>query len=210
MAREWALISRYADQYNGTDPVMEAAQTIARDYDSEPVSPTTAATLTMLTSLCSPGSALEVGTGTGVSTIAILKGMPPTGVLTSIDVDADKQAVAHDLAVAARFKSFRLRMIQGKGESVLARLAPGGYDFVMLDCPPTTYTALVPLAVGRLAKGGVLVIHQALAGSGVAQPADRRPHVQSLRTVLSSLSDRDDLERVVLPIDEGLCVVRKK
>lgn len=209
MSRDWAINAQYAERYNPADAVFDAARTIAADYAVTPLSANTAGLLRLLTQLAKPASALEVGTGTGTGTLAIMRGMPAGGVLTSIDVDADKQAVARELLGAARIRPHCVRMIHGRGEDVLARLAPGGYDLVFLDSEPLTYPRLVPLAIERFSADGLLIINQALLGDAVAKPANRAPRTQVMRTVLSDIEARTDIERLMIPIDAGLLVLRR-
>lgn len=210
MSRDWAINAQYAERYNPVDPVMDAARTIAADYVVTPLSSNTAGLLQLLTSLARPASAIEVGTGTGTGTLAIMRAMPASAVLTSIDVDADKQAVARELLGAARIRQHCVRMIHGRGEDVLARLAPGGYDLVFLDSEPLTYPRLVPLAIERLGAGGMLIINQALLSGAVAKPANRTPRTQVMRTVLTDIENREDIERLMIPVDAGLLVLRRR
>ncbi|WP_101650875.1 O-methyltransferase [Brevibacterium ihuae] len=209
MAHDRAIDAHYADRFNPSDPVMDAARTISAEYATIPVSTTTAGTLTLLARLARPASAIEVGTGTGVSTLALLRGMPAAGILTSIDIDSDKQAVARDLIGVARIRPHRVRMIQGRGEDALARLAAGAYDLVLLDAEPLTYDRLVPLAIERLSPGGLLVINNALLGGAVAKPANRAPRTQVVRRMLDSVAERTDVERLLLPVDDGLLVLTR-
>lgn len=209
MSRDWAASARMAEQYNGTDAVDDAARTIAQEYRRRPLPPTSSAALTFLTTLLSPSAAIEVGTGTGTATLALLRGMPRSGILTSIDTDAEAQAVARELIVHADLAGHRVRMMTGRPEDVLSRLAPGAYDLVHIDAGPEQAPRLVPLALERLEPGGVLVVDQALLGGAVADPTVRTPRVRAVRQLLSDLSQRDDLLRLLLPIDDGMLVLRR-
>ena len=80
MSRDRAIDAHYADRVNPSDPVMDAARTISAEYSTVPVSTTTAGTLTLLARMARPATAIEVGTGTGVSTLALLRGMPSSGL----------------------------------------------------------------------------------------------------------------------------------
>ncbi|GAA4505853.1 O-methyltransferase [Brevibacterium yomogidense] len=210
MSRDWAASARMADQYNGTDAVDDAARTIAQEYRRRPLPPTSSATLTFLTTLLSPSAVIEVGTGTGTSTLALLRGMSRSAILTSIDTDAEAQAVARELIVHADLAGHRVRMMTGRPEDVLSRLAPRAYDLVHLDAGPEQTPRLVPLALERLEPGGVLIIDQALLGGAVADPTVRTPRARVARQLLSDLSQREDLLRLLLPIDDGILVLRRR
>lgn len=211
MARDWAANARMAEQYNGTNDVDDAARSIAQEYRRRPLPPTSSAALTFLASFLEPAAAIEVGTGTGSATLALLRGMQRSGILTSIDTDAEAQAVARELIVHADLADHRVRMITGRAEDVLARLSRSAYDLVHIDAgPPLQAPAIVPLALERLEPGGVLIIDQALLGGAVADPTVRTPRVRALRTLLADLEQRRDLARLLLPIDDGMLVLRKR
>lgn len=210
MPRDWAASARMAEQYNGADAVDDASRTIAHEFRRRAPAPTSSATLTFLTELLQPSSAIEVGTGTGTATLALLRGMPRSGILTSIDTDGDAQQVARELIIHAELAGHRVRMITGTPASVLGRLAEDSYDLVHLDVDPGQTAALVPLALARLEPGGVLVIDQALQGGDVADPAVRTPRARAMRSLLQELAGRADLKRLLLPVDDGLLVLRRR
>ncbi|WP_349829484.1 O-methyltransferase [Brevibacterium litoralis] len=207
--RDFGALARYADRWNPESDELVASRQIAAEYEVEPTAPTTARTYTFLTRLRQPASVIEVGTGTGTGTLALMAGMPRMGVLTSVDTEADRQSVARELLDVAGVGRHRVRMITGRGEDVLSRLAAGGYDMVVLDADPTSYDRLLPLAADRLSAGGLLVIDRALGGGAVTEPTDREPRTRALRDMLSRARDRVDLHELLLPVDDGLLVLSK-
>ncbi|GAA2088232.1 O-methyltransferase [Brevibacterium salitolerans] len=209
MARDWAASARMADDYNGSAPVDDAARSIAHEFRRRALPPTSSATLTLLTELLRPASAIEVGTGTGTATLALLRGMPRSGTLTSIDPDGDAQEVARELIVHAGLAGHRVRMITGEPAAVLGRLAERSYDLVVVDAEPELTVELVPHALRRLEDDGVLVVSRALQGGDVADPAVRTPQARALRRMLRELGEQSGLRRLLLPVDEGLLVLRK-
>ncbi|RBP66294.1 putative O-methyltransferase YrrM [Brevibacterium sanguinis] len=209
MSRERAGDITFAENYNGPDPLLDAARTLSHEYGLTPVSQTTSATLTLLARLLGPVAAVEVGTGAGTSTLALLRGMPKAGILTSIDTNSTAQSAARDLIEMAGIRSGRLRLMSGRAEDVLLRLAPGAYDLVFLDSDPTGVERMIEPALRLLDSSGLLVIHQTLLGGAVADPVDRTPRTRSARTLLSGLAKRADLEHVLLPIGQGLLTLQK-
>ncbi|MYM20785.1 methyltransferase [Brevibacterium sp. 5221] len=205
MARDLAAAAQYADRFNASEAVEDAARSLAADYQIAPLPPTSTALLRMLVALAKPTAAIEVGTGTGVSTLALLDAMPPSGILTSIDIDPDRQAAARELAQVAGHRPHRVRMITGRGEQVISRLAPRAYECVFLDSEPAGYDRLVPLALERLSPGGLLVVNDVLAAGAVPNPADRSPRARTLRGVLRELETAAPAGlRVLTPVDAGL------
>ena len=65
MARENAGALPFSEQYNGPDPLLDAARTHSHEFGIAPVSQTTAKTLTLLARLLTPVAAVAGGTGGG-------------------------------------------------------------------------------------------------------------------------------------------------
>jgi predicted O-methyltransferase YrrM len=75
---------------------------------------------------------VEIGTGSGESGLALLRGMAPDGTLTTIDVDPELQRAARRTFLAAGHPPGRFRLINGMAHEVLPRLTDAGYDLVVV------------------------------------------------------------------------------
>ncbi|HJF77290.1 MAG TPA: class I SAM-dependent methyltransferase [Brevibacterium linens] len=209
MARENAGDLTFSEQYNGPDPLLDAARTHSHEFGIAPVSQTTAKTLTLLARLLTPVAAVEVGTGVGTSTLSLLRGMPTAGILTSIDTNSTTQGAARDLVDMAGIRPGRLRLMSGRAEEVLKRLAPAAYDMVFIDVEPGNLERMIQPSLRLLDSQGLLVIHKTLLKGAVADPVDRSPRTQAARGMLNRIAEQEHLERVLLPIGEGLLLLQK-
>ena len=209
MARENAGDLTFSEQYNGPDPLLDAARTHSHEFGIAPVSQTTAKTLTLLARLLTPVAAVEVGTGVGTSTLSLLRGMPTAGILTSIDTNSTTQSAARDLVDMAGIRPGRLRLMSGRAEEVLKRLAPAAYDMVFIDVEPGNLERMIQPSLRLLDSQGLLVIHKTLLKGAVADPVDRSPRTQAARNMLNRIAEQENLERVLLPIGEGLLLLQK-
>lgn len=209
MARENAGDLTFSEQYNGPDPLLDAARTHSHEFGIAPVSQTTAKTLTLLARLLTPVAAVEVGTGVGTSTLSLLRGMPTAGILTSIDTNSTTQGAARDLVDMAGIRPGRLRLMSGRAEEVLKRLAPAAYDMVFIDVEPGNLERMIQPSLRLLDSQGLLVIHKTLLKGAVADPVDRSPRTQAARAMLNRIAEQEHLERVLLPIGEGLLLLQK-
>lgn len=209
MSREIAGDLTFSEQYNGPDPLLDAARTHSHEFGLAPVSQTTAKTLTLLARLLTPVAAVEVGTGVGTSTLALLRGMPTAGILTSIDTNSTAQGAARDLVDMAGIRPGRLRLMSGRAEEVLKKLAPAAYDMVFIDSEPSNLERMIQPSLRLLDAHGLLVIHQTMLKGAVADPVDRSPRTQAARRMLNRLAQQEDLDRVLLPIGQGLLLLQK-
>lgn len=104
---------------------------------------------------------VEIGTGSGVTGLALLRGMTPDGTLTTIDVDPELQRAARRTFLDGGYSPGRFRLINGLAKEVLPRLTDGGYDLVVAHSADEDYLGE---AVRLLRPGGVV----SLAGGTIA------------------------------------------
>ncbi|MBN1173376.1 MAG: O-methyltransferase [Micromonosporaceae bacterium] len=187
-----------------------AARGQAAELGVAAVTPSCGAALRLVAAACHAKSVVEVGTGTGVSGVWLLRGMRPDGVLTTIDVEPEYQRVARRVFAEVPFAPSRTRIIAGRALDVLPRLADGAYDVVFVDHDVTEYAAIVTSAFRLLRSGGMLLLGNALSGGRIADPAARDPQTVALREVVKSLRDAEEWIPALLPVGEGLLAAAKR
>jgi predicted O-methyltransferase YrrM len=180
------------------DEVLAAARLRAVELGSAAISPRAGATLRLLVGLAQAKSVVEVGTGTGVSGLWILRGMRRDGVLTSIDPEAEFQRAARIAFAQDGVPAGRVRLINGRPTEVLPRLTDGYYDaMLVLDAPLAEYPRYLEEAL-RLLRAGGLVILDGMAPDG--RPSD----AAAVRTMLRTVRDHPALIPALLPVSDGL------
>ena len=113
------------------DEHAHAARRASDELGIEPISTGGAALLRLLARLVNAKAAVEVGTGAGVSGLALLEGLAPDGILTSIDSEPEHQQVARKLFAAAAVPARRARLIAGAALSVLPKPSDVGSEIDM-------------------------------------------------------------------------------
>lgn len=185
---------------------MQRARARARELGCEAVPAGVGALLTVLSAALAARSVVELGTGAGVSGVYLLRGMPPDGVLTTIDVEAENQRAAREAFVEAGVRPNRTRVISGRALDVLPRLADGAYDLVLLDAEPTQNELYVVQALRLLRPGGMLAVNDALWHGRVADPAQRDVATTAVREAGKRVRDDDRLLPAMLAVGGGLLV----
>jgi len=175
-----------------------------------PVQPGCGAALRFLAAVLDARSVVEVGTGTGVSGLWLLRGMRPDGVLTTVDVEAEHTRLARETFAQAGIAPQRTRLITGRALEVLPRLTDGGYDLVLADAAKEEYAAYLDEAVRLLRPGGVVVFDNALWGDKVADPAQRDPVTVAIRELVRVVRDDERLVPLLLPVGDGLLCARTR
>jgi predicted O-methyltransferase YrrM len=200
----------YVEEFLAEDDVLLSARAKAAELGCVPIGSGGGAALRFLAALLGARSVVEIGTGTGVSGLWLLRGMAPDGILTSIDVEPEHQRAAREAFTDAGFPAAQLRLINGMALEVLPRLADGAYDLVFVDAVKAEYPRYLDEAIRLLRPGGVVALDNVLWGGRVADPAQQDADTKALREVARQGREDDRLVPVLLPLGDGLLAVVKR
>ena len=131
----------YAEAFVPEDEVLAAARSRAEEVGVVPISPGGGAALRFLAAAIDARTVVEIGTGTGVSGLWLVRGMRSDGILTTVDVEAEHQRLARESFNEAGIPTQRVRTIAGAALDVLPRLTDGHYDLVFCDGDKAEYPA---------------------------------------------------------------------
>ena len=205
-AQSWV----YCEEFLPEDDVLLRARERAGQLGCTPVLPGSGAALTVLAAAVSARAVVEIGTGAGVGSLYLLRGMPADGVLNTIDLEVEHQRAAKEAFAEEGVKPTRTRTISGRALDVVPRLTDGGYDLVFIDADKDSYRGYVEQAVRLLRPGGVLVVDNALWHDRVADPARRDETTTTIREVGRIVRADDRLLPSLLPVGDGLLVAVKR
>ncbi|GAA1136306.1 O-methyltransferase [Nesterenkonia lutea] len=200
----------YAEQHAEEEPAMTDARLRAEDLGVRPPSQGVAALLTVLAAAAQAHTLVEVGTGVGVSGLALLRGARSDAVLTSIDYEADHIQAARETFRDAKLPSSRARLITGRAGQVLARLTTGAYDVVFIDADQAHCRDYAEQGIRLLRPSGLLVINDALDHDRVPRPAVRDDSTQTLRSLERALQDDERLHTSMLGTGTGLLIAARR
>ncbi len=162
--------------------------------------PLTGALLRTLAASKPGGRLLELGTGTGVATSWILAGMDAQSSLTSVDVDAEHQAVAREFLG----NDSRLELVLEDGYRFLQRQPAENYDFVFADAIPGKFERFEECL--RVVKpGGFYIIDDMLP-----LPKWPKAHVERVSLLMNHLTDDTRLAIAKLAWATGVVVAVKR
>ncbi|MGW8378700.1 O-methyltransferase [Streptomyces sp. ODS28] len=197
-----------ADSAEGT--ALHWARERAREAGLRAVSPGTGSALRLLAATVDAKAVAEIGTGTGVSGIHLLNGMRADGVLTTVDVEPERQQFAKEAFRAAGFAGNRARFIPGNALDVLPRLADGGYDLVFCDGDRLECLDYLGESLRLLRGGGLVCFEGVFAGGRTVDSAAQPDEVLRLRELLRAVREHGALVPSLLPVGDGLlCAVKR-
>ena len=199
----------YAEDY--VDPSDDLRQA-ALDGAALGVSPMSNGVTTALTFLAKAIQArhvVQIGTGSGAAGLALFAGMASDGVITSIDVEGDRQSSARQAFTNAKIASNRFRLIAGVPLDVLPKLRDGAYDLVFVDGDKLEYVEYLAQALRLLRHGGLVIINDALWRGLIADSSNEDDETVIIREALDSVLDTEEFTPVLLPVGGGLLAAVK-
>jgi predicted O-methyltransferase YrrM len=200
----------YSEGFVVEDDILERARGRAEELGCTPVQPGAGAALRLLAAALGARTVVEVGTGTGVSGLWLLGGMPDDGVLTSIDIETEHQKAAREAFAEAGIAPNRTRLISGPALDVLPRLTDGAYDLVVCDADKKEYREYLEQALRLIRPGGVVAFDNALWHDRVADPAQRDETTTIIRELGKAVRDDPRLIPAMLPVGDGLLVAVRR
>jgi caffeoyl-CoA O-methyltransferase len=174
------------------------------------ISPDIGMLLTLLTRLNGTRSAVEVGTFTGYSSIAIARGLEPGGTLVCFDVSEEYTAVARRYWAAAGIED-RIELRIGPALDGLRALPPGpGIDLAFVDADKESYPRYLAELVPRVRPGGLIIADNVLQAGRVADPEASGTAVDAIRRFNVEAVGDTRVEALLLAVGDGLSILRRR
>lgn len=164
--------------------------------------------MTFLTSAIGARSALEIGTFTGYSALAIARGLPADGCLIACDVSEEWTAIARE-AWAAAGVADRIDLRIGPALDTLAALpAEAMFDLVFIDADKESYIEYYEAALPHLQPNGLILADNTLWEGKVTDRSATDPSTRSVRAFNDHVRADDRTESVMLAIADGVTLIR--
>jgi caffeoyl-CoA O-methyltransferase len=168
------------------------------------------ALLTWLTRLLGVRFAVEVGTFTGYSAISIARGLAAGGRLLCCDVSEEWTAIARRAWTRAGLAD-RIELRLGPAiETLKALPKTPPIDLAFVDADKTSYRAYYEELLPRLAERGVIVFDNVLWGGSVADPSRTDESTVAIRELNDFIAGDPRVDAVMLPVADGITVVRRR
>ncbi len=182
------------------------------------IAPEQGAFMAMLAQLTGARRCLELGTFTGYSSLAVALALPPDGRILCCDVSEEWTSVARhfwaEAGVADRVE-LRLGPALETLDALLVDGARDSFDFAFVDADKTGYPAYYDRLIRLVRPGGVMLWDNVFQGGRVidGQVIDDRAddaNVRAIRELNKRLATDDRVDIVMLPIADGLTLLRRR
>jgi len=202
--------AQFADSYIPEDPHQVLAREKGIELGVIDATPGSGAYLRFVASLLSAQSVVEIGTGSGVGTLWLLKGIMSSGVITTIDPEVQHIQIAKQVLIDADIAPNRYRLITSDYLEVMRKLADRAYDLVVFRGNPEDILDVIDEAHRILRVGGILAIDHFYGGGKVPDPAQRDPKTVALRDAGKFLKSQNEHWSISLnPIGDAVLLATK-
>ena len=162
--------------------------------------------LSMISQLVNPSRILEIGTFTGYSALCLAEGLNNQGELITIDLDDELQSIQTEFFKKSALGS-RISLMTGNALTIIPELE-GTFDLIFLDADKENYDRYLPLIIERSAIGTYILIDNMLWEGKVLDENQKDPQTESIRLLTSQIESDSRLTQVLLPVRDGLMVIR--
>ena len=188
------------------------AETALHKWAGMQISPEQGQFMALLVQLLEARKIIELGVFTGYSSLCMARALPVDGKIIACDVNEEYTSKAREYWQAA-----------GVSEKIELRLAPAldtladlirvgesdSFDFIFVDAVKEEYSAYYPMNYRLLRRGGLMAIDNVLWGGNVANPDKQDAETVAIREFNEMVHADDKVDMCMLPVGDGLTLIRK-
>ena len=214
-------LSEYIEQHSS--PESSVLQQITRSTHLEVINPRMLSghvqgrVLSLLSQMIQPKRILELGTFTGYSALCLAEGLTEDGRLITIEHnDEMEDSIRRNLALSPLGE--KIELVIGDAKEAMRRLgerreAKGAevFDLVFIDADKKEYCDYLDLVLPLMRKGGWILADNTLWDGHIIESAyDKDKQTIALRAFNDKVAQDERLEKVILPLRDGLTIIRVK
>ena len=164
--------------------------------------------LKMLVRMIRPANILEVGTFSGYSALSMAEGLEDGGRIYTFEIDDEQEAFTRQWIEQSPWAD-KVTFIIGDAITEAPRLGVT-FDMVFLDGDKRTYVEAYEMGLAVVRPGGFIIADNTLwAGHVVDAAYDRDHQTQGIRRFNDHVACDERVEKVIVPLRDGLTIVRR-
>jgi caffeoyl-CoA O-methyltransferase len=164
--------------------------------------------LEMISRMIQPEYILEIGTFTGYSAICLAKGLRPGGRLITIELNDEISTFAGSFFEKAGLSSV-IEQLTGNALELIPGLSTK-FDLVYIDADKREYIDYYKAVIDKVKPGGFIIADNVLWGGKVLEKNTRDSQARGIIAFNEMICQETDVEIIILPVRDGLMLVRKK
>ena len=163
--------------------------------------------LEMISHMIKPKRILEIGTFTGYSALCLAKGLPDAGILHTIELRETDAALAKSFFDRSFF-SQKIILHIGDALQIIGELKET-WDLVFIDADKENYVHYFNLVLSQVRQNGFILADNVLFHGEVLEEKIKGKSAKAIQAFNDYLLSRSDVEKMILPLRDGLMLIRK-
>ncbi|MCK4748928.1 MAG: O-methyltransferase [Bacteroidales bacterium] len=163
--------------------------------------------LQLFSTMISPSRILEIGTYTGYSAICLARGLKPGGRLTTIELNDELRKNTIETFRKAGVVD-RIDLVNGNAIEVIPTLKES-FDLVFIDAFKEDYPTYYRLVYDKVSSGGYILADNVLWGGKVLNENELDLTTNAIQRFNQIITEDSGVENLLLPIRDGLMVIKK-
>jgi caffeoyl-CoA O-methyltransferase len=163
--------------------------------------------LSFISKLINPDYILEIGTYTGYSALCLAEGLKKEGKLVTIDPNEETNLFAKGYFEKSAYKQ-QIELMEGNAQTIIPGLKYV-WDLVFIDADKKNYSLYYDLVIENLKQGAVIIADNVL-WSGKVLDKEKDTDTELIHAFNEKIKNDIRVENLLLPIRDGLMLVRKK
>ena len=208
-------ILEYIEQHS--TPESEALRQIVHTTHIEMINPRMMSghiqgrVLSMFSQMIRPHRILELGTFTAYSTLCLAEGLADDGTLVTLEHNDElEDMILRNLALSPLGEKVQL-VIGDAMQWLAAQSSDWLYDLVFIDADKREYSAYLDAVLPLVRPGGWILADNTLWDGHIIEEAyDKDKQTLALRAFNDKVAQDERLDKVILPLRDGLTIIRKK
>lgn len=206
-------INRYCEEH--TSPEGDLLTTLSRETYLKMLMPNMLSghlqgrLLAMISKMINPSHILEIGTFTGYSSICMAEGLKTNGKLFTIDINEELEStVRHYIEKSGN--GDKIEFLIGNALEIIPTL-DYTFDLIFIDADKENYSTYYDLIIDSVRKGGIIIADNTLwSGKVLEVPVEEDYQTKGIIEFNSLIKNDSRVEKVILPLRDGMTVIRKK
>jgi caffeoyl-CoA O-methyltransferase len=165
--------------------------------------------LSFLSKMVQPKRILEIGTFTGYATICLAEGLTEDGEIHTIEVNREL-----DEMLNSHFKltnvGNKIKLHFGEAEHIIGTLPYTDFDLVFIDADKKNNYTYFQIIIDKVRQGGLIIIDNVLWKGKVYGETSNDADTESIRKLNDRVAADDRVDKLILPVRDGLLLIRKK
>ena len=164
--------------------------------------------LSMISKLINPERILEIGTFTGYATICLAEGLRENGRIYTIDINLELEDMVRSNFKRSNLDSKIMYQI-GDAKEIIPTLNET-FDLVFIDADKKNNATYYDMVIDKVRSGGLILVDNVLWSGKVLDEGVSDQKTSNISQFNERVSSDQRVEKLILPVRDGLFLIRKK